>query len=62
MCDIGFCVVKIIRSDIDQAMPCFEACTFNLRQVANVVKGKETKGKENFMFNESMIKGKRKRD
>lgn len=51
MCDIGFCVAKIVSSDIDQAMPCIEACSFNLKQVVKTVK------KEKMVFT---VKGKRK--
>lgn len=63
MCDIGFCVGKIIRgNEHEMALPCLEACNFNLRQVESVVREEKTKVKESFMFNEAMIKGKRKRD
>jgi len=57
MCDIGFCLAKIIRgNELDMAMPCLEACSFNLKQVENKV----VKKVKEEMKMEFTIRGKRK--
>ena len=60
MCDIGFCVAKIIYPEGDVALPCFEACKFN--EIDSAIKELETTEikTEGIMFDGVMIKGKRK--
>lgn len=63
MCDIGFCVAKIIRGNEQDKTPCFEACNFNLRNDKIIEELESVKIKtEGIMFDGIMVKDKRKRD
>ena len=64
MCDIGFCVAKIIRGNEYDATPCMEACNFRMKEetpldkAINELETVELKT-EGIMF-DGMIKDKRK--
>lgn len=58
MCDIGFCVAKIIRGNEYEGSPCLEACNFNSKQVETKIIEKRKIKRE--VMSKTIIKGKRK--